>query len=370
MRSVVRMMPIAAVAVMAMFPVACGEAGEDSEEGGSAHTVRPTGGPAKVQVTVPPNLALQPEVTIRKNAWNTPKENLAVGTPVEKLPGRYCAEANITVGGQKSTVMPESCYISLEAGKTTAIAFGGVIFARSGSDVVLGLDEPLFAPAANGQNPVPVQIQPIFSVTGAVPFAEGHHDIGVFKLDIKANQIITKYLDADDGRVGFRVLPPDPNTRTLPDVPADHGVRFGEGRSMTKAFTRVEKPIFTASSHSAKFLYLYPGVVSPTPSSTGQAVALFHSPGASDPKLKIVKFARLEVDDVAVSMPNGTKQTVRGMFTARLRKEDKTFERADLVNKAPTGAGVDVPAGDYQVRITFQSPLTNKEETQVLDVTL
>jgi hypothetical protein len=366
MRSVVRMMPIAAVAAMAVFHVACGVSSEDSDEGGSAQTVRPTGGPAKVQVTVPPNLGVMPEVTFWKYASRDPKESLAVATPIEKPPGNYCAEAVITVGGAKLTVMPEKCFIYLEAGKTVDIAFGGVIFARSGTDAVLGIDEPFLDTSTTGPNAGKPKVSPLVAVNGAVPFVPGEHTVDMFKLKVVANQVITRYLDSEDGRVGFRLLPPDPNSRTLPDVPKENGIRFGGGRNKTRPLTRIEKPLFTADKgddSDAVFLY----------SSTGEssfAKDMLYIPAANDPKMKVVTFARLEVDDVAVTLPSGTKQNVRGTFSACARKEDKTLYSEYLVKNAPTGAGLDVPPGDYQISITFRSPITNKEEYQVLDITL
>jgi hypothetical protein len=64
---------------------------------------------------------------------------------------------------------------------------------------------------------------------------------------------------------------------------------------------------------------------------------------------KDLKLGRLDVDDVEVTMGDGSKKTVRGTY----RVFDATGTTMILLQQFPTNTGIDLPPGTYKVRVEY-----------------
>lgn len=371
MRSVVRMMPIAVVTALAVVSVACGEVFEDSDSGDAAHTVNPTGGPAKLLISVPPGLAVTPEASVYQYPYTRQAAPMAVGTAVEKNPGNYCVSASINLAGKKFNLIQDQCFTYVKSGQTTTIPLGGISFARKTTDVVLGIDKP-FLPVDGTAEPEQAKAWRAFVTSqGLMPFPNGAFDLGGwFHENLKDNEVVTRYIDSGEGRSAVRILPPDPSTRTLPDLAVKHGIRFsGGGYRVTEPMTRIEKTFFFGeSAGKAKdqkaVLRVYKGELD---ARVTDSVAVYLK-SKNPMETTEIAFARLEVADVEVTMPDGTKRTVPGEFSAKETSESAGDGR--IIDRAPTGGGIDVPKGTYRISLSFNSPLTNTFSFQTIDVTL
>ncbi len=377
------------LSLMGAFAFACGVADESSEAGGAAQTIRPTQGPMTLLVTVPQGSTVSPRITVwpKPARYDAPRvtKDIPVGTATQLAEGEYCMSVTVPTGGTTEHTFEERCGVKIAQSGGTLVALGGVEFKRQSTDVVLGIDMA-FEIQPSMENMQQELLAPLMKTAGIIPFPEGKRLIGPwFNETITADKTITRTVDAPDGRYSLRILPPDASSRTLPDVPKEFGLRLGTYGyqynsstypdtaypiAITEGMTRIEKPLFYAVAkgissfddlHSQKRKLAVFGTNVEPRGLTGTLL----DTGAQLGTPALYKFARLDVEHVDFTMSDGSKKTVQGKFSV---KDPKT--RTSLVTGAPTGAGIDLPAGKYVVSVTYTNPITNADSKFEEEVTL
>ena len=376
------------VSLLGALTTACGASDESSEAGGSAQTVRPTQGPMTLLVTVPPGSAVtpllkvwsqQPDVTDIRD----PKD-IVVNTTTQLPVGKYCMAVTVPTSDGGKHTFKELCNIEIKQSGGTTVALGAVDIRRQSTEVVLGVDMPFEIQQGMGgmQQDLAVGLS---KTPGIVPCPEGKHFLGPWFIEtVGSAQTSVRHIDSPDDRYSLKIVPPNPSTRALPDVPKEFGLRLGtyaynfSGRihagtaqpiAITEGMTRVEKTLFYAVApglgwpndlHSQKRKIAVFGTNVPE-----NRTASFLDTGATLGTPEIHTFVRLDVNDVDFTMSDGSKRTVRGTFSVRVASS-----LVKLVHGAPTGAGIDLPAGKYAVEVTYKNPISNADSTFKEDVTL
>jgi hypothetical protein len=377
------------LSLVGAFAMACGVASEDSESGGSAQRVTPTHGPLTLLVTVPQGAAVTPKVRIwpkPAQAWDPRDEkDFPVGAATQLARGTYCISVTVPTDGGVTHTFEQICDIKIENSGGAVIALGGVEFKRQSTDVVLGIDMPFeIQPGMDGMQEN--LVAPLMRTAGIIPIPAGKQRIGPWFIEnILEDKSTAKTVDAPDDRYSLRILPPDATARTLPDVPKEFGLRLGTYGyqynsstypntaypvAITEGMTRIEKPLFYAvASGISSFNDLHSQrrklAVFGTNVEPKGLTGILLDAGAQLGTPELHKFARLEVEHVDFTMSDGSKKTVQGKFSV---KDPKS--RTLLVNGAPTGAGIDVPAGKYVVSVAYKNPITNADSKFEQEVTL
>ncbi len=376
------------VSLLGALTTACGVSDESSEAGGSAQTVRPTQGPMTLLVTVPQGSAVTPSL----NGWSQQpdfsgaryRKDLVVNTPTQLPVGKYCLDvtAPTSDGGQQK--FKELCDIEIKPSGGTTVALGGIDLRRQSTDVVLGIDMPFeVQPGMGGMQQD--MMASLMKTPGIVPCPAAKHLLGPWFIEtIVSDQTAIRHIDSPDNRYSLKILPPAPSTRALPDVPKEFGLRLGtyaysfndriyagtaQPIAITEGMTRVEKTLFYAVApglgwpndlHSQKRKIAVFGTNVPE-----NRTASFLDTGGTLGSPETHTFVRLDVNDVDFTMSDGSKRTVRGTFSVRVAS---SFVK--LVQGAPTGAGLDLPAGKYVVEVTYKNPISNADSTFTEEVTL
>jgi hypothetical protein len=307
------------------------EESDDTESQTPAYTVTPTGNAAQLLVTVPDGITLTPETTIVARRGSNPEVTLVPGEAHAVTAGEYCLTTRVG-----SFVSHPVCNVPVTNGQQTKVAFGAVTFDITPGERVLGADarnEGVFFYA--NANP---DIQPL-----ALPKALAH-PAGTFtyyfgpdhlKVTVEEGKLTTDMFDKPATSGLARLLPPA--TRDFPDAPEAMGFTVYAGDWVSNGIVRLDTPVVVRAS-SAQFR-TYAGFQSvPVPlAAPGQPAAP-------------VQLGRIDVDDVAVTMPDGTVAQVPGTFTV------SSAGLGNLCNACATKHGVDAPPGAYQISVKYIHP--------------
>jgi hypothetical protein len=331
------------LAVTACTPAAPNESdGADTAEGN--YTVSPTGGTGQLRVSVPAGaLAATTHVIARRSDGAGTTIELTDGVAKPVSPGTYCVYTRIT-GSNPYDVQFETqadCTLSVVAGATLDYALGAVKLGRSRDELLLGLDvgkDGLYTDEYVRR--MLATTTPIAHALGAfeytyVSISESSWSSSQYKtLDSVSFSVTagaTTNVDILDttGKWALRIIPATP--RTLPNAQTQISARV-EWSSYAVQDSWVDigalaKPLLVRAKAQSNL-----AVSSPS----AQSLALTQP--MSDKPL-----ARLDVEDVSVTMPDGTTKPARG-----------TVQTGGLTFS--TNAGIDLLPGTYSVTITYAHP--------------
>lgn len=322
--------------------LACGGAppSDDAETGETGYTVKPTGGSAEIEVSVPTGTISAKIFARRKDGAGTAVE-LTAGAAKAVSPGAYCVWTRVT-GGNPYDFLFETqsdCNVTVTAGAKLVYALGAVSFTRARDELVFGLD------VAHDQY-VSDAARRMLATKGAIPHVPGAFEytyvstpdgygssrtvpLDAYAFTVAASATASVDLLDTTGRFGARVLPA--TGRALPNAETGIDARVGTGPyTMTKGWAdiaRLGKPLLIRAKASAQVFVSLP---------TAQSFALTQ-PVTDRP------LGRLEIEDVQIAMPGGAAKTARG--TAKI---------GSLT--LPTGTGVDLLPGKYDLTVSYVHP--------------
>jgi hypothetical protein len=338
--------------IVAFFPLlpllACGAGAspDDAESTEADYTVTPTGGTGQLKVTVPAGAAGR--VIAQRQEGGTPLE-LTSGSVKAVAPGKYCIHTRITSATNQYDIQFETqsdCSVVVAAGATVDYALGAVKIDRSRDELVYGLD------VGGDTNYSNQSVRRMLKTTTAIAHAKGtfeyayvsirenswsssstYRPLDSISFDIAGGATTNVDLLDTNGKWGLRVIPGDP--RTLPnstETSAQISARVQwSDYSIVDGWVdlgSLPKPLLVRAKASSNLHLEQP---------TKQELALTQPP--SDKKL-----ARLDVEHVQVSMPDGTTKQATGTVAI------------GGTTKFKTGTGIDLLPGTYELSISYTHP--------------
>ncbi|MEA2748239.1 MAG: hypothetical protein QOI41_2382 [Myxococcales bacterium] len=335
---VLLLLGLSTLANLACTAAAPQEASDSSE---NDYTVTPTGGSGQLQITLPAGTGPALVFARRKDGAGPPID-LTDGKVKSVSPATYCIWTRVT-GSNPYDIQYETqsdCTVTVATGGSVVYALGAVAFTRSRNDLVFGLDVGADTSYTNQQT------RRFLGSTKAIPHANGSFEyvyvtmksgwsgspdtpLDAFAISVAAGATSTIDLVDTTNRFGTRILPATP--RALPNAPTQISAQVGTSTYATTAswfdIGSLPKPVLVRAKASA-LLY----VTTPAP----QQIALTQ-PIVDRP------LARLDVEDVAVTMPDGSIKKARGTVTIG------GFTM-------PTNAGIDLLPGTYSMNVSYVHP--------------
>ncbi len=327
---------------------ACAASAPDSAERQDDVIVQPTGGSAKLTLTVPEGSAAA-QLWAEREDHGAPALLLEPGVAVTVSPGAYCLWTKI---GTFKTKM--NCGLQIASGANLTYALGGVRFTRSTTDLVFGIDWPTSELST---------VKDFLRRTDLLPHAPGSFrydhlsggEIDWYAFTVRPGQVTSVDLTSRYGRVAGRLLPSAAADRALPTHPNREGektfgaevtlritggtVRSIRGRELLVA---LDAPVLfravVATGEQASVAFRY---------SSGAAGTQLLTLGLGDSSLQL---GRLDVDKVAVTMPDGSVSQVAGRFSV---SRDGTILERELA----LGHGIDLLPGAYRVDVSYEHPV-------------
>lgn len=318
------------------------------------YTVTPTGGTGQIKVSVPAG-ATSTRVFARRQEGGASIE-LTNGVAKPVTPGKYCIHTRVT-GTSASNILFETqadCSLTVAAGATAEYALGAVQFERSRDELVFGLDVGKDREYAHeAVRRMMTTAEPIAHARGSFEYSylfirDGSYTATYRPLDtvsfaVQSNATTKIDLVDTNDRWAVRILPGSP--RTLPNTTSRIDARVTQG---THTYTEqpvdiggLAKPLLVRAKTQSNIAVTAP---------SSQTFALTQP--MSDKKL-----ARLDVENVQVSMPDGTTQTAIG--TVRIGA--LTF---------PTNTGVDLLPGTYDLAVSYPHPADGAPVTTTITADL
>jgi hypothetical protein len=329
--------------------------------------VIPSVGAALLTVTVPPGTDLSSSRILARPAGSSgailslkPGESKAVSA------GTLCLW---TEGLNPARKMSEAC-ISLAEGSAQTYRLGSVQFVRSTNDFIYGLDG--VRAGLGYEPPDPDQIRALLSHTeqlAHVPgtFAYRAAALGVFEISVEADKNTVFDVSSLIGQGAIRLLPPA--SRSLPDHGS--GINGIEGLDLVyggRHWSGVHYPYFVAMQQPVAFIGwsgFAPLRLGPVSKPLGNYNIEFPPPGT----IKEIQLQRLDVADVQMTLPDGTKQSVKGKVTIQYQNPADGLYHL-LGKNMNTGYGVDLPPGRYRIYIFYTSPLDGAAQYLMKELTL
>lgn len=346
-------MPQRAFPLLPLFPLlfllACGETpSESAESTESDYTVTPTGGTGQIKVTVPA-AASATKVIVRRQEGGSSLE-LTSGVAKAVAPGKYCLYTRVT-GTNPYDVQFETqsdCSLVVAAGATVDYALGAVQFERSRDELLLGLDVGRDSLYANES------VRRMMRTTAPVAHARGTFEYTYVSIKDGAwSSAQWKTLDS----ISFSVTGGATAMVDLVDTTDRWGVRIvpATGRALPNTTSRIDARVqwsdyavldawFDLGS-LAKPLLVRAKALSNVRVNTPAVQTFALTQPVSDKKL-----ARLDVEHAQITMADGSTKTASGTVTIGAF----TF---------PTGTGVDLLPGTYDIAIAYAHPADNSPVT-------
>ncbi len=351
-------------------------AGSGAEQTGEEdYTVRPTSGSATITVH---GAGARTDVKVFAQKQGGPKLQLVPETAKPVSPGTYCLWTSVLDPRDGEVETQHMCDVEVAAASALDYTLGQVTFARSCSDLLLSVDLPTYQETSTRAGVL------LGRQTAAVPHAAGtfgyaldyltttsawgsgaggSSSVLLDKVEGSVAEAGTASVDLCDvsGRAKLRLLPPP--QRELPDYPGN-GYTLNI-RSNGRAETR---KILTAPS------FAKPVLVFAAPPANADATYVLDV-GSKDARLSVplappsqpmkeIQLGRLDVADVEVTKPDGTKVMVAGTFRVTSAARDVYFDRL------PTGHGLDLFPGTYTVEVTYVHPVDGAPMKDTHTVTL
>jgi hypothetical protein len=310
-----------------------------------------TAGTTTLTVTAPPGISA---VVRAERADKAGTEfGLDLDTPRVVTPGTYCVWTRI---GAFDTA--RDCGVTVEANAPATYALGVVMFTRSTTDLLLGIDWP---PSDNAL------VRDFLLHTGPLAHAAAKSTYDYIKGDditftVAAGQVVTVDIASIVDHASLRLLPSP--TRALPTLePSETPVRgarieLGSQTFSGVRFTALDAPLLARGRTAGKLSLTYASYAG-----LDLDIALA-APGAP---VKAFPLGRLEVPQVEVAQPDGTILRVPGSCSIFAKSDGSTKA---VQKDMPLGFGFDVPYGDYDVTVSYRDPVSSTDRVQTFTVRL
>ncbi len=341
---------------------ACGMTGDAASERDDDYTVRPTGGSTEL-IVVPPTGSTPATLRLHRSSGSASAEEFSPGVALATSPGE--GTLFVSVEGHPTG---SPLRLGLAAGTRTSVKLPGLMFRRRTTDRVVGIDvarctSSFSQPGCDWSGGAPAQAWIRTQLTDArlVPFGPGawFESLGPYALkgELAEAQIGNIEIDVTTGRRAIRIVPP--TSREFDDV--ENGFVLttttrasGDYQWVSERLRNVgTKPLLfiVEDEHVARYdTFLLPTAIV-----------------AGSTALPEIRFQRLDVDDVEITLPNGSKTMVVGKFVAQ-RRSTGTNDR--FTATGPTKHGVDVPPGTYDVTVDYKHPLDGRDARYTVSVEL
>jgi hypothetical protein len=331
--------------LLAVSVTACAGAAPDGDADSTetGYTVQPTGSSAELQIAAPAGVggAAVKVLARRKDGAGMPLD-MTDGAAKPVSPGTYCVWTRVT-GTNPYDILFETqadCAVDVATGAKLVYHLGAVTFFRSRDELLFGLDvgaDSSYADQASRR---------LLASAVAVPHANGAFEytyvsmrnswgspaetmLDSFAFTVAPNATTKVDLVDTASRFGARIVPATP--RALPNTQARIDARVGTSNyTVTNSWFdmgSLGKPLLVRAKASAMVYVTAP---------SAQTLALTQP--VSDHAL-----GRLDVEDVAVTMPDGSTKTARGSVQVGVL----TF---------PTGSGIDLLPGTYDMTVSYAHP--------------
>ena len=325
--------------------VACSAppSGEPNDATESDYTVTPTGSTGQLRVSVPA-AATTTHVMARRTDGAATLFELAPGIAKSVSPGTYCIYTRVTSSNVYDVLFETQpdCAVAVKAGATVDYALGAVKFERSRDESIAGLDvgfdQSYASRAARSM------------LTSAATIAHVPGSFSYPYVSLRAPYTTTyRTLDA----IGFSIAGGTTTSVDLVDTTAKWAVRVipGSPRALPNTTAQVSARMMTADGY---FLDTWLNVGALTKPMLVRALASANLT-VSIPAAQVValtqpmtdrKLARLDVESVQVDMPGGIVKTATGTVTIGALA-------------FPTGTGIDLLPGHYDLSIAYSHPADN-----------
>jgi hypothetical protein len=286
-------------------------------------------------------------------------QTFEAGVPQSVLSGMWCIATRL---GEFTT--QEDC-VMVEARQITEYRLGAVTFARPTNEVVWGVDSPVDPLLLDHRRTA--DAEGLLSRTGTIAHAAGTakyraHQIGGVEFDVRPGETTSVFLFSRFE--GIQLTPPA--SRSLPDlrdlgdsslVPALCSVGTNVEQSTCLEYQSSQTPIWVERPRGDEKLILAVG--------TGwfekQWMTIDYRAGSSAQ----IPLRRIDLEHVKVELTDGAVQVVPGVAHVQLVQPGPfvTFKGDWFVIGAPTGHGLDVFPGKYNVLTVFKHPETGAEMT-------
>lgn len=313
---------------------------DDADSSDSDLKIKPTGGSSAIKVSVPAGATGR--VMARRQEGGTTVE-LTPGTAKPVAPGKYCIYTRITSATNQYDVQFETqsdCSIVVATGATVDYQLGAVKFDRPRDELVYGLDIGADSNYGNQQTRrMLTSASPIAHAKGSFEYAyvylreySSTRPLDSIGFTIAGGATANVDLLDSTGKWALRIVP-----ATLRELPNPTGLQGRvEARVQSGDYSFVDSWINLAALSKPVLVRAKASSTLNLQAPTKQQLALTQP--VSDKKL-----ARLDVEHVGVTMPDGTTKDASGTVTIGTL----TF---------PTGTGLDLLPGNYDLAISYDHP--------------
>jgi hypothetical protein len=371
----VRLLPLAA-----LLTVAACSSSEDDAPGTEVNDYRakPKGQDQNLAA-----LTVKSPTEVDVELTNTPGSTLKSGATFTNLmPGVVPWSVTSSGKGIRSALFGAS---TLETGKTTVANIGGLKVTWGAPPRMLGFGTSLgvqsFAfsrPEAVGPydfadgGKVTLSIDIEADGTSTVGAAPGRHFLAWGlgdgqTIDVEPGKVTSAKLASPKGRRLARIVPAtrelpngctsQPNAIFTAQVSSYLGSYWGNGRFPEHVQDSLATPLVLGQNDAVldeaaavKRITLYEtyradGIIMTLPCTTGVRVPL----GAVGAGAATFELGRVDVDDVEITKPNGSKESRRGSFSIW----DETKTKQVTTQWIPTNTGLDLPPGKYTLVVAY-----------------
>lgn len=246
-----------------------------------------------------------------------------------------------------------SVTVAINSSAQTEVKLGGLAINRVGGPATVDLREMvpttgLLSKAVDGATASTLTIPPTSDGSAALPVIAGEHTFkwglgdGIV-VALKPGEVVK--LDQWDyaQRAVTRIVPP---ARELPDACRGDRIETGSvelSNAIASTKVALRGPVEIGQNPKILGGHSFP-IVMRLPCVLGEVSVSLGAVGAGPKELKL---GRLDVDDVSVAMPDGSKKTVRGSY--RVLRDGR-----DAISFRPsTNTGIDLPPGKYKVVVEY-----------------
>lgn len=351
---------------------ACGSAeGETVEFSEAAKTIRPGTGTAGITFRAPAGAMSMPVKLRSKTSAVELTQAFALGVAAKIPAGDYCVWTEID--GFRTQ---EACNVTVLAGAAATYDLGAVRFSRSRGEAVLGLDLPLgnvHCYPSRDIGTVPGIEKFLAKTDIVVPHAPGHFTyayverLGSYCAAVQAassyaftvSAATTAGVDLNDttGVQAIRLIPPasrDFKGRWNGDDGMQLSLSLGDAAT---SFTSLgDKPVLLRVDMPTTLKVAFPG--------TNYSLVSVPS-AASTTAIPELKFERLDIEAPLVTLADGSQVTV-DRASVTVRSPGRTYTGARFM----LPAGLDLPAGSYEVIVRYTHPTSGQpvEETSTVSL--
>jgi hypothetical protein len=351
---------------------ACGSAGAETVEvSEAAKTIRPGTGTAGITFRAPAGAISVPIRLRSKTSSVELTQVFALGVAAKVPAGDYCVWTEI--GGFRTQ---EACNVTVQAGAAAIYDLGAVRFSRSRGEAVLGLDLSLGNIRCYPSRDIGTVsgIEKFLAKTNTVvPHAPGHftyayverlgdHCAAVqaassYAFTVSAATTAAVDLNDTTGVQAIRLVPPA-SRAFAGSWSGDNGMQLSLSLADgATAFTSLgDKPVLLRVDMPATLEVAFPG--------TSHSLVSVPS-AASTTAIPELAFERLDIEAPLVTLADGSQVTIdRARVTVRSPGRAYTGARFMLPG------GLDLPAGSYEVIVSYTHPTSGQpvEETQTVSL--